>query len=249
MYHSKEERNLSHIKNNRNSFWGVFLLILGTVLLLNRLEVIPEYWMIYIVSWQSFLILIGFISIIKSKDIFPGIILIIIGLFFLLPQIFDIPVQVKHLSLPVILIVLGLLMILKHKNIKINKFHNFDNIDITDNTGSSVFQEFAFFGGGKKIITSKNLKGGSISTIFGGLEIDMTEADFENDVATVNISCIFGGVTLIVKPEWDVQMQVASILGGFNDKRKLFKPNVSNQAKRLIIKGSVIFGGGEIKAY
>jgi len=245
MYYNKTEHDSSNIKNDRRSFWGIFLLLLGTFLLLNRLEVIPEYLMTYIISWQSFLILIGLVSIIKSRDIFPGIILIIIGLFFLLPQMFEIPIQIRHLSLPVILIILGLLMIVKHKNITIHKFHHFD----IESSNDAIFQEFAFFGGGKKIITSKNLEGGSISTIFGGLEIDMTEADFKNDTATINISCIFGGVTLIVKPEWDVQVQVASILGGFNDKRKIFKSNSSTPTKRLIIKGSVIFGGGEIKAY
>ena len=77
----------------------------------------------------------------------------------------------------------------------------------------------------------------------------MTDAEIGDDVAVIEVSAIFGGATIIVRPEWDVQVQVASILGGFSDERKIYKGDVTPGAKRLIIKGAAIFGGGEVKSY
>ena len=109
-------------------------------------------------------------------------------------------------------------------------------------------QKLEHFGGGKRQITSQNLRNGNLSAIFGGLEIDLTQAYFDEDEMVLEIAAIFGGVSLAVKSEWDVQIQVTSILGGFSDERKIYKGDQPS-GKRLIIKGAAIFGGGEVKSY
>jgi hypothetical protein len=52
----------------------------------------------------------------------------------------------------------------------------------------------------------------------------------------------------VVPSDWKVQLKMTSILGGFNDKRTFIKES-PDPSRILIIKGTAIFGGGEIKSY
>lgn len=226
---------------------GIFLIGFGLIFLLDRMNLISSYWRHIIISWQSLLIFIGLINVFKSHARIPGIILILVGSAFLAPEIFNIPFETRQLIWPVVLIAVGLVIVFKARSIKAPKvFHS----EKESTNGQERIEEIAIFGGGKRIITSQNLRGGNASAIFGGLELDLTEAELSEETAVLEVACIFGGVTIIVKPEWDVQVQVASILGGFDDKRKVYKRSEGMPSgKRLIIKGAAIFGGGEVKAY
>lgn len=225
---------------------GIFLIGLGVVFLLDRLNIIPYQWRHLIISWQMLLIFIGAINIFKSHARFPGLILILIGGAFLLPEVIDLPFETRQLIWPLILIVIGLVIVFKARNFKHPQVFQSDT---TVENGEEKIDEVAIFGGGKRVITSQNLKGGNATAIFGGLEMDLTDAELSDDTAVLEVACIFGGTTIIVKPEWDVQVQVASILGGFSDKRKMYKRQQNESAKKLIIKGAAIFGGGEVKSY
>jgi predicted membrane protein len=226
---------------------GLFLIGFGLVFLLDRMNLISSYWRHIIISWQSLLIFIGLINIFKSHARIPGMILILVGSAFLAPEIFNIPFETRQLIWPVVLITVGLIIVFKARNIKApNVFHS----DTESTNSQEKIEEIAIFGGGKRVITSQNLRGGNVSAIFGGIELDLTDADLSDETAVLEVACIFGGITIIVKPEWEVQVQVASILGGFDDKRKVYKRNEGMpSSKRLIIKGAAIFGGGEVKSY
>ena len=90
-------------------------------------------------------------------------------------------------------------------------------------------------------------KGGKVSNIFGGTEIDLTQATLAEGRNELIIECIFGGVTLIVPSDWKVVLNMSSIMGGFSDKRMYIKE--SSDSRILIVKGTAIFGGGEVKSY
>ncbi|MDA3890733.1 MAG: DUF5668 domain-containing protein [Salinivirgaceae bacterium] len=251
---------MNYIKNNRHTkgshchskdnipIVGFFLIGFGIVFLLDRMNLIPSYWRHIIISWQSLLIFIGTINIFKSNARVPGLILIMVGSAFLIPEIFNISFQTKQLIWPVILISVGLLIVFKARHIKAPKMFNPESETYN---GQEKIEEVAIFGGGKRIITNQNLKGGNVSAIFGGIELDLTDAELGDEIVVLEIAAIFGGVVIIVKPEWDVQVQVSSILGGFDDKRKVYKRAEGSSAsgKKLIIKGAAIFGGGEVKSY
>ena len=82
--------------------------------------------------------------------------------------------------------------------------------------------------------------------MFGGSELDFTNADI-NGVAVCDFMVAFGWMELIVPSNWDVKTEMTAILGGIEDKRS----NTSNTDpnKRLILKGTCMFGGVEIKSY
>ncbi len=103
------------------------------------------------------------------------------------------------------------------------------------------------FGGVKKNIISKNFKGGDITNIFGGSEIDLTQADINGTVA-IDLTQVFGGTKLIVPSNWQVKAQMAAIFGGVEDKRSIQNAALDPN-KVLVLDGTSIFGGIEIRSY
>jgi len=105
----------------------------------------------------------------------------------------------------------------------------------------------SIFGGVKKNIISKNFKGGDITNIMGGSEIDLTQADI-NGIVTIDLTQVFGGTKLIVPSNWQVKAQMAAIFGGVEDKRSI-QNTALDPNKILILDGTSIFGGIEIRSY
>lgn len=104
----------------------------------------------------------------------------------------------------------------------------------------------AFFGGVHKKIVSKNFKGGDVVTIMGGTEIDLSQADFTGTVR-LDVVQIMGATKIIVPAHWEVRSDVTAIFAGFEDKRQ--QPTVNNPDKILLIDGTSIFGGIELKNF
>ena len=71
------------------------------------------------------------------------------------------------------------------------------------------------------------------------------QASFENK-ATIDMNCIFGGITLIVPPDWKIVSQLTSAFGGIEDKRQLDTLQDGSSQKVLYLKGKCVFGGVEI---
>ena len=102
------------------------------------------------------------------------------------------------------------------------------------------------FGGVHKKVVSKNFKGGDITTFLGGTEIDLSQADFTG-MARLDVTQVMGGTKIIVPAHWEVRSEVTAIFAGFEDKRQ--QPAIVNPEKVLIIEGTSIFGGIELKNF
>lgn len=104
----------------------------------------------------------------------------------------------------------------------------------------------SIFSGVKKTILSKQFVGGEIVCVFGGAELNLTNADFNSPVV-LDLVQIFGGTKLIVPANWEIRAEAATIFGGIEDKRR--QPPNTLADKVLILKGSIIFGGVEVSSY
>jgi predicted membrane protein len=102
------------------------------------------------------------------------------------------------------------------------------------------------FGGIHKNILSKNFKGGDITIFMGGAELNLTQADIQG-TAELDITQIMGGTKIIVPPHWEIRSQLTSVLGSIEDKRQNI--GITDPNKILIINGSSVLGGIEIKSY
>jgi predicted membrane protein len=81
----------------------------------------------------------------------------------------------------------------------------------------------------------------------GGSEIDLTQADFTGTI-TIDVTTVFGGSKLVVPPTWDVHNDIAAVFGGVDDKRQIMGVAMDPN-KVLILEGTCVFGGLEIRSY
>ncbi|MOA33851.1 hypothetical protein D3C78_1551840 [compost metagenome] len=64
----------------------------------------------------------------------------------------------------------------------------------------------------------------------------------------MDIENVFGGTKLLVPANWEVKVETVSVFGGVNDKRPVM-PASDAPSKIMIIKGTCVFGGIDIKSY
>jgi predicted membrane protein len=112
--------------------------------------------------------------------------------------------------------------------------------------GDNWLDVVTIFGNVKKLVYSKNFKGGDIVSIFGGSEINLTHADFNGNIA-IEMVQIFGGAKLIVPPHWQIRSEMVAVFGGIEDKRA--PQNSYDEEKVVILSGTTFFGGIEIRSY
>lgn len=229
--------------------FGFVVVLAGLLLLAFNFEIFPMAWKHIIFSWQMLLIALGIISLISHEGRGPGIILILIGGFFLVPELYDFHISFVKVFWPVLLIVIGVMILFGRGYRRTNRWHrHWENHPGESDLDEGYIRQDNIFSGTKHKIIHQEFKGGKISNIFGGAEIDLTQATLAEGRNELIIECIFGGVTLIVPSDWKVVVQMSSILGGFQDKRSVIKEQ-PDSTRVLVIKGSAIFGGGEIKSY
>lgn len=225
---------------------GVIVIAAGFLLLLSNIGLLPYDLKHVLLSWQMLLIGIGIVSLFSSESRTPGTILILIGGIFILPRIFDLHFNVWHVFWPVILIGLGILILTKRMPRR-HRAHPPRSYNIEDLSDGYIHEE-NIFSGGKQRVMHQVFRGGTINCVFGGSEVDLTQATLAEGINELEVNTIFGGVTLIVPSDWRIQLKMTSIMGGFSDKRAYVKED-PDPGRVLVIKGSTIFGGGEIKSY
>ena len=230
----------------RKIIFGFLVIIAGSLLIGFNMGYIPAEYKAIVFSWQMLLIAIGVTNLFGKDHWVFGTILIAIGAFFLAPLIHQFNFDFTGLLWPALLIVLGLIIIFKkgHRHNRMGQPWKSPHTEFKMESG--YIEESNVFSGNKHVMIPGEFKGGKISNIFGGTEIDLTQTTLPEDTVFLEIECVFGGVSLIVPSDWNVQIAVKSVMGGFNDKRRIIRTN-GNKGK-LVIKGSAVFGGGEIKS-
>ncbi|MFI5131644.1 MAG: LiaF domain-containing protein [Chitinophagales bacterium] len=246
-WNNKDYQN-SH---RRGSIWtGVFIIVIGVAALIKASVFGIPAW---VFSWPTFLIALGFFIGIRHG--FRGaawFILMIVGGVFLYDRI-NPDISMRQYIWPMALILVGFFFIIRPRRRwdhweKKNTARGDTSIGFEETWNDEDFVDStAIFGGAKKNIISKNFKGGDLVNIFGGTDLDLTQADFTG-TAVIELTTIFGGTKLIIPTNWAIQSDAVIIFGGLEDKRKM--PSVAeNPDKTLVLKGTVIFGGIDIKSY
>ena len=221
----------------KKSLWGgIFFIAMGVILLLKNLNIITLDIPPYVFTWKMLLVAIGVVYLF-SKSWFFGLMLISVGTFFLLPEAFGIPNSDITLFWPAILILTGILFISKvfspkKKRISIHKPDN----DYMEST--------VIFGGDTKKVSSYNFKGGKLTAICGGMEIDLTNCALSKEQNILDVYLFMGGVSIKVPKEWNIRIEVTNIMGGIEDNTS---DRYIDPAAELIIRGTIIMGGMEFQ--
>lgn len=247
-------------KKDSPKLFGLGLLCAGILLWGYKMGAPIPHW---IFTWPVLLITIGFIIGVKSRFHNPGsFIMMLVGGAFLIDQ--NVPgLNFHNYILPALLIGIGLVYIFRPRRNWDQKLkRHWENRYQTnapaepyvqpanaaiEGDNSEYIDINAVFGGVKKLILSKNFKGGEINSFMGGSELNLMQADIQQPVV-LEVHNVFGGTKLIIPANWDVKSEVTAIFGGIDDKRSLNTAG-PDPGKTLILKGACIFGGIEVANY
>jgi len=224
---------------------GGILIFFGGIFLLNTMNILHFRIAHVLFSFPFFMFVIGLFVLVNTEKKFLGGILTGVGALFLIPKIFPEVDYDGGIIIPIFFIILGIYIILRKRKAEQPSIFNSDSSRVN----KDKIDDVSIFGGGTKIISSNNFQGGNITAIFGGSEINLINCQLAEGDNVLDVLCIFGGTTIILPKEWNVVINVTSVLGGFSNKAIRNPSIVIDQNRTLHIKGLAMFGGGEVKTY
>jgi predicted membrane protein len=261
----REERRKrweAHFENQsrHGHIWtGLIILLVGVAFLLKAIKIDLPSWLL---TWPMLLIVIGFFSGVKSG--FRGgfwFFMMLVGGAFLTGKIVP-DADIHRYIWPGVLIIIGLAFIFRPRRTFGNycipgekKTSNdtgvFTQVEAgvegaPQNSNEEILDTTSIFGGIKKNILTKNFRGGDVTNIMGGTELNFSQADIRGEVI-LELTQVFGGTKLVVPSDWDVKSDIVAIFGGIEDKRSL--DVAINPGKVLLLKGTSIFAGIEIRNF
>jgi hypothetical protein len=249
---------------------GLILVTVGAALFIRNMGYIDlPYWLF---TWPMILILVGIYSGFKHNFSNMGwIIMIAVGSFFLVDDFLP-NLKLEPAFWPLVIVGFGILFIIRprKKNFRSEwrytdkngrqgmsadkisaedlKFEDQPSYTPGPGDKSDYLRIDSVFSGVDRTVLSKNFKGGKISCVFGGAEVDMTQADI-NGIVMLKMDVVFGGVKLMIPGNWSVSSEIDGAFHSVDDKRRHNPGMTTDPNKVLILKGSCVFGGVDIKTY
>jgi predicted membrane protein len=266
------ERNfeLRRWSPSRHLFSGIVFVTIGVAFLLGNMGLMNVNYVFRF--WPVILIAAGALKLVESRDDFAhssGIFWIVVGGLFLMGSMGILRVAFRDFW-PVVLIGLGALLLWRSAFIK-RQPRTFDSRPAgpssftTEEPGAagaeaghappapaasspassdSIVSAMAILGAVQRRNNSQDFRGGNVTAFMGGCEIDLRSAGISGENEPVlDVFAMWGGIEIRVPPEWTVVSHVDPILGGYEDNTRPPK----EPSKRLIIRGTVIMGGIEVK--
>ena len=219
------------------AFFGITIAALGGVLLLRNLEIIKfDSWHVFWGTvWAAGLILAGLMTIFSSRRASLrvwGLLLMTIGVSIGLGAYGVINISVWKTFWPVILITIGLMVSVGSGG------HKRSKKSAADSSGN---EKIAIFYGEESRVKG-DYTGGSVTAIFGGVELDLRQAKIK-DGAVIDVFTFCGGVNINMPDDVIVKNEVHGILGGSEDKTV----SKSSAKKTIYLRGECVLGGLEVK--
>ena len=224
------------MKKTSNIIWGIVLVAIGIIFGLNALG-ITDIDLFFSGWWTLFIIIPCSIGIIKDYRKIGNYIGLLIGVVLLLSAqgLLDIS-KIGNLIFPAILVIIGLGMIFK------DTVSGKASEKIKELNKTNKDEYYATFSGQKLKFAGDEFKGASLNSIFGGIDLDLTECNFTQD-QVINATSVFGGTNIIIPNNVNVKVVSNSIFGGVSNRKK---EKVEN-APTIYVKAFCLFGGVEIK--
>lgn len=219
---------------------GVVVIAVGCLFLLENLGMLDfDYTLQF---WPAILILAGALKLSQSEQgggKIAGGVLIGLGVLLILKSTGLFHISWRTLA-PLLMIGLGLVVIFKSAQ-------NRRPVSMLDKSGGaldndSVVSITALLGGVERRIITDDFRGGDVTAIMGGCELDLRHASMQGE-AVLNVFALCGGIEIKVPDDWTVSLQGTPLLGGFSEKTMPAK----DSGKRLIIRGCAIMGGLEVR--
>jgi predicted membrane protein len=238
---------------------GLVVIAVGVLFTLDKLGYVNagEFWE----YWPVLLIAVGIGRVLQPRGTQGrgfGVVLIVLGSWFLLSNL-DLIRYTFGDVWPLLLVVLGIMMVwraitgpffegprrrLKEAMAAGDGSAAVGGVATSGSDTSSTVNGFALLGGVKRKVVSQDFRGGALTAILGGCELDLRHASISSGQAVIDTFALWGGIDIKVPQEWSVVVQGTPILGAFDDKTVRVGGDGS---KVLVIKGVALMGGVELK--
>jgi predicted membrane protein len=205
---------------------GLFLVVLGILLAADNLNLFDADR--YLRLWPLVLVAAGMIKVVEPGAAIIGVILLLAG-----SSLLAVNLGLLRFSIfdfwPLILIVAGVVMVIGAMGIT---------------PRSAVPGSVAIFSAQKIHETSSDYRGGNLTAMLGGYELDLRDANITTSPAVLQIFAMWGGIEMTVPEDWDVVSEALPIMGGIEVKTT---PTSADPRKQLILRGLVLMGGVEVR--
>lgn len=229
---------------------GIILILIGLGFLMK--ETMGFDFNFYLKTyWPSALIILGLAKLFHRKSSkIGGIALILMGGLLQANFLNFIDYNIWKLFWPILLILFGISLLIpkKHKDNKEVESFTYDETISRPNhkniSSENLLRETVILSGLSTRNQSTDFKGGTITSILGGIDIDLRGAEIQEEEVVLQVSVLLGEVDILVPPHWRVEIHGTPILGGWNNKTYF---NDDLNAPVLKIKAFVALGGLDVK--
>lgn len=221
---------------------GLIIVVVGVLFTLDNLDVL--YARDYLRYWPALLVVYGIVKMLNPErpgGRFWGLVITFVGAALLVDKLYLFDFRLWDFW-PLLLVALGAMMILRTKQAPFNSPANRWDTKTLDS--DSIVNASAFLGGSRRNVHTKDFRGGELTAVMGGCDIDLRNAAIATSPAVLNVFAFWGGIEIKVPQSWSVSFEGTPILGGYDD--KTFRQG-SEATERLIIRGTIVMGGVEVR--
>jgi predicted membrane protein len=212
---------------------GLAVIALGLVFTLDNLEIVDGRDIIRF--WPVAVIALGVAQLLQHRAV-PRLVAagtwMFIGTILLLRNL-----GLVHLHLwdlwPVVMIMIGVNLV----------WQAMDRRKAPAPDSATSVNALAIMSGIQRRTNTATFRGGELTAVMGGVEVDLRQADVSDGEAVIDVFAFWGGIKLRVPEQWLVVGKVMPLMGGFEDKTR---PPKHDATKRLVIRGMAIMGGVEV---
>jgi len=113
--------------------------------------------------------------------------------------------------------------------------------ELPDGTG---FKTTAILSGRQHHDALESFVGGEANAFLGGVQLDLRDSKMTESSAVIEVFVMMGGIDLWIPADWIIVNEVDVVMGGIEDKTR---GSSSENAKRLVLHGTVLMGGLNIR--
>jgi predicted membrane protein len=231
-------------------FMGLLVVIVGLVFLLDNLRIVDAVrWFAY---WPYALIAVGLVKLFfdhsRAGRVF-GLIMAVGGVMIATHTYIVIHLNVWTRLWPIAIILFGVLIVSNALRRSSESPPGPSRVGpappgpTVASTADQRVREFAVWAGLKRRVSSPAFKQADLGAVMGGIELDLRHAGTDGGEAVVDVFVLWGGIEIVVPPDWAVSNRVTAIMGGSDD-----QSTGTQQARHhLIVRGVAIMGGVTIK--
>jgi Domain of unknown function (DUF5668) len=246
---------------------GVFILLVGIALALDRLGVVQAHHVMRF--WPAVLIVFGLTVLQRGRHAaVTGLLLVIVGSWLLLNTLGIVSLRAWEFLWPLVLVVIGARIIMRSGQMRSRTRNGPPSFDQSPTAASQPYNPsqpsspaaparaaaatnasdhasvFAVLGSCRRRWGKAIFRSAEAVCVMGGFELDLRDALMGAEgSAQIEVLVIMGGLHVIVPQNWTVISNVVPILGGIDDKTRT---NTSAATQQLILRGTVLMGGVEI---